>query len=243
MILSFLKSFISKITLTNIVKYKNYIILVVFFILASALFYQHQKINSLKVNLKITEQNKSAALDSLRKIILKDGQEATVKFSFLEKTVKDLKKDNYELWEKVKNQTGEVHNASNIGIEIKHDTITMKSKLDSGKATFNYIDSSKGGKIGFGGRVLLIPKDSVAVIVEKLLVELEITTGIEKVSGKIQAFATCENPNVRFTKLNSVSFDVGVFVKPVNKFLLGLKWFSIGFGLGGAGTAAYFLLR
>jgi hypothetical protein len=214
------------------------IILLVIFLMAGFIVYQFHQINSLKSKLIVANQNVSALDDTIRIVKTKSGQEEAVKYALLVKNVSDLQKINADLAKQVKDQQGKVQNITNIGVTAKHDTIKIKTTVVEQKdSTYNisaaYSDSSKGGSISLSEKIKFrLPGDSAQIIFDRLQMNLNITTGLSVVKNKVQSYAECLYPGVKFTTLNSASFDVSSLVKPKSGFWLGCKCFGIGVGVG-----------
>ena len=215
------------------------IILIILLVVALDFMYLH--IKNLNLNLAIAKQNTAALTDSIRTIQTKAGAEA-VKYTLVCKTVNDLQKLNSELARQVKNQSGQqVHSITTIQTAYSHDTIKIKSQVLDSQALVNYQDTDGACKAQLSERVTLF-KDSIGIVMDKLQVRLDIITGIiqDPKTKLLSAFARCDDPRVKFTALNSVSFDVQDLVPRPNLFLLSCKWLVIGVAAGGI---AEFLLH
>jgi hypothetical protein len=215
------------------------IILIIALFVALDFMYLH--IKNLNLNLAIAKQNTAALSDSIRTIQTKAGQES-VKYTLVCKTVSDLAKLNSELARQVKNQSGQqVHSITTIQTAYSHDTIHLKSQVLDSQALVNYQDTNGACKVLLQEHLRLY-KDSIGIVMDKLQVRLDIITGIiqDPKTKLLSAFARCEDPRVKFTALNSVSFDVQDLVPRPNLFLLSCKWLVIGVAAGGI---AEFLLH
>ena len=231
-------------SLSSDAKLYSFIAFIILLLIGMVVYQSHQ-INSLKTKLIIANQNIVALGDTIRTAKTKSGQDESVKYTLLVNNVNDLKKLNADLAKKVKDQQGQVHNIADIGVVTKHDTIKVNVPLvkqDSNTYTIaaTYADSNKGGSLALSAKVKFkLPGDSARVIFDRLQMNLNIEYGLSVVDKKLQAFAKCDYPGVKFTALNSASFDVATLVKPPSRFWLGCKCLGIGVGIGIAAVPLY----
>jgi hypothetical protein len=224
-------------------------IVIIILLLIGLIMFQSHQINSLKTKLITSNQNVVSLADTIRTIKTKSGQEETVKYALLVNNIKELQKINAALAKKVKDQPGEVHAISDISVAANHDTIKINVpviKHDSGIYTMSaaYADSNKGGSLSLAAKIKLrIPGDSAQIVLDRLQMNLNIECGLSVVDKKLQAFAKCDYPGVKFTSINSASFDVPVLVKPPSRFWLGCKCFGLGVGIGLVAVPVYKLFN
>lgn len=202
---------------------------------------QASRIKTLTTNLVIANQNILSIGDTVRTVTTRTGTEQ-VKYALLVKDVNDLQKLNAALAAQVKDQTGEVHNITELGTSMTHDTIKLAGQVRDSAVDVAYADSNAGGSLYLVEHIRLF-QDSAAITLSRLQMNLNIECGLSVVDKKLQAFAKCDYPGVKFTSINSASFDVPVLDKPPSRFWLGCKCFGLGVGLGLAAVPVYKLFK
>lgn len=196
-------------------KHVVYLALVV---LSLLLWNQCNKTDEMKVRAERAEANIKALNDSLREERDKNG-DLVYRKRELQTNLKELKKYNSSLHEKVTSLKKKVEQATEVEYVIKHDTTTVPSKVDSsydmdGKyglrwkhseefagANSRYIEGVSEFRIDTSG--FIIP-DSTKITRDEIRVEL--FTGVNRTEdGDREIFVRSKYPNFKVEKLNGAN--------------------------------------
>jgi hypothetical protein len=217
----------------------------------------------LKIENKILEQNVSAANDSIRLYKTKTGELQAQKQLYI-KTEKELKKENSELYKRIKEQDGRIISLSRTVIKLKQDTSILHDSI-------RYLNSVIGEAVQIDSNTWMLPweleykwdetnydifKGKTFVSVDNqnplklkhdntLLYfresQIDITFGEKVVDGKYNVFIQSAYPGFTPESME------GVYIDPnTNKDIKGLikknHWFT-GFSFAVSATIGYDVVR
>jgi len=226
------------------------ILIIVGLIMFSA--WQCSRIEELKRQRDISEQNDIAMRDSLKFERKKNG-ELEVSITAYVASVKDLKELNEDLWRRVKAQDGEVVFLNRVIMQLKQDSAQLANALDEkNKVIEKLLQIDENTYIAgwtlpfkydstnfdvFKGRTYIKvtnkdPLELAHMDTELLnrLTQIDLTWGQEVVKGKLRVFVTSAYPGFTVKSMEGVMIDPNdnAYIKSLLKKK---HWFQ-GFGVG-----------
>jgi hypothetical protein len=214
--------------------------------------WQCSRIEELKRQRDISEQNDIAMRDSLKFERKKNG-ELEVSITAYVASVKDLKELNEDLWRRVKAQDGEVVFLNRVIMQLKQDSAQLANALDEkNKVIEKLLQIDENTYIAgwtlpfkydstnfdvFKGRTYIKvtnkdPLELAHMDTELLnrLTQIDLTWGQEVVKGKLRVFVTSAYPGFTVKSMEGVMIDPNdnAYIKSLLKKK---HWFQ-GFGVG-----------
>ena len=199
------------------------------------------------------EQNLVAANDTAKYYKNKNGELVTEKTTLI-LSVKELKKENKDLYDKVKEQKGSIISLNTVVLNLKQDTSILRNKLRQlstpepskvNDSTWivpwnleykwdekNYDNYVGRTTVGIKGEV---PLNSISILNKgSELVErtsnIDLTFGEKVVDGKYNVYVTTKYPGLTAKSLEGVFIDPNTN-KDIKKLIKKQHWFT-GFSVG-----------
>jgi predicted RND superfamily exporter protein len=240
-----------KITLTKIwsfIKSKMFIVLVIAGLIAINAM-QCSRIQELKRQQKIDEQNQAALTDTIKIERQKNG-ELQASIAVFVSDIKDLKSLNEDLWKRVKDQNGKILDLNHVIIVLRQDSATLAKSLDQKNKIiekllkiddntyiagwtlpFKY-DSTNFEVVKGKTYIAVTNKDPLELahvdteLIDKLT-QIDLTFGHKEEKGMIRVYVQSGFPGFTVKSLEGVLIDPNQYSKLAKK----KHWFQ-GFGIG-----------
>jgi len=207
---------------------------------------QCKRNTDLKRENRIREQNIAAANDSIKTYKDKNGQLTSEKAVWI-LTEKDLKKENKDLYDKVKAQDGRIISLNNAVFQLKQDTAILHDSIrylrsvigkpvDLGDGVWklpwelHYRWDSKNYDDFYGHTIIQVDTTTFAVTHKNTLLDrregnIELEFGEKVVDGKYNVYVTTRYPGLSTKSLEGVFIDPNSN-KDIKKLIEKDHWFT-----------------